>query len=249
MKIQLAVVTAAVTLLTIPARSADLQQTATVTQAEINAMTYKVNMAWQFFDSTWRKAFDKAGRTYPTPKLVPYRNISSCNEDGGNAFYSPADHVIRYDVVFLTCMMKGSAKALGTDGDYAPIVILAHELGHAVAHLTESNSSLSILRESLADCLAGVVTREAYFAKNLEAGDLEEGKWALMDGGDALGTSVFHPKAHGSGPSRVKAFMEGYNTGLKACDNGLAQKLAAIQPQTNRPASRSYTPTNYQTRY
>jgi predicted metalloprotease len=223
------------------ASGAELQ----LTRTDVNQMKYKVNMASRFFETTWQKAFAAAGRSYPAPGLIAYESPiqTGCGPAKmGNAFYCRPDHKIYYDAIFLTAMMKQASMALGTDGDYAPIVILAHEMGHAVAYIMGTDFALSYPREALADCLAGVVTNEAQKSGNLEKGDLEEGLWALNDGGDGPNTSIISERAHGKGPDRQKAFLIGYRNGLSACDDGIAKKLAAVRPTTSQPASRTFPP-------
>jgi len=211
------------------ARAAD---TIRITYADVDEMTYKVNMATRFFESTWRQVFRRAGYNYPAPRLVGYYKsvTSACGELGeDNAHYCTGDNTIYYDKAFLTGQMVIAAKALGTDGDYAPIVILAHEMGHGVATMFKINSALTVLKENLADCLAGVVTREGQKAGNLERGDLEEGLFALTMGGDGAETSIWSQHAHGSGELRRKMFLTGYNEGIAACDTGLGRNLEARQ--------------------
>jgi predicted metalloprotease len=155
---------------------------------------------------------------------------------GGNAMYCRVDNKIYYDVVFLTEEMKATAAARGTDGDYAPIVILAHEMGHGVAHILDARFALTYSSERLADCLAGVVTWYARRAGNLETGDLEEGLFELSRGGDGPNTSILSDHAHGPAQARQAAFMLGYNSGISACDSGVGGKLAkATQAPATRP--------------
>jgi predicted metalloprotease len=243
-KFQFATISAAALLVASLASGDGLQ----VTRTDVNQMKYKINMASSFFEATWKKAFAQAGRSYPTPRLVAYESPmqSGCGPTKmGNAFYCRADHAIYYDAIFLTAMMKQASIALGTDGDYAPIVILAHEMGHAVAYIMGTDFVFSYPREALADCLAGVVTNEAKKAGNLEAGDLEEGLWALNDGGDGPNTSIISDHAHGKGPDRQKAFLIGFRGGLSACDDGIAKKLAAIRPTTTQQPTSRTIPTSF----
>jgi len=206
-KIQFAMIPAAMLL-----ASSVAQAEMTLTQNDVNQMKYKVDMAAKFFQATWRDVFSQAGKSFPTPRMVAFQNQveSGCGTmKSGNASYCRADNTIYYDVVFLTAEMKATAAARGTDGDYAPIVILAHEMGHGVAHLLDTRFALRYSHERLADCLAGVVTWYAKRAGNLETGDLEEGLYELSRGGDDPDTSILNPRAHGPAKARQEAFLLG----------------------------------------
>jgi hypothetical protein len=212
------------------ASAASYGQAVEITKADVNAMTYKVNMASSFFEATWRDIFARAGYKYPAPKLVGYVDStkSGCGElKANNAHYCGADNTIYYDTLFLTRMMKYTGNQLHSDGDYAPIVVLAHEMGHGVAYVLGVNPSYANNRENLADCLAGVVTGYAAAAKNLEAGDFEEGELALKLGGDGPNTPFNSDHAHGPAEERVLMFERGFRGGLPACSETMATKLSA----------------------
>ena len=93
------------------ASAASYGQAVEITKADVNAMTYKVNMASSFFEATWRDIFARAGYKYPAPKLVGYVDStkSGCGElKANNAHYCGADNTIYYDTLFLTRMMKAT---------------------------------------------------------------------------------------------------------------------------------------------
>jgi predicted metalloprotease len=81
-----------------------------------------------------------------------------------------------YDAVFFAGMMKAAADDLGTDGDCAPMVILANEWGHAVQSQLDSASFIGLFRENMAGCLAGAITPQAGLDRYLDRGDLEEAR-------------------------------------------------------------------------
>jgi predicted metalloprotease len=117
-RIHFVTISAMAVLMTATANAGGDEPPITVTRAEIEATKAKIEQAWQFFDATWREAFANAGRSYPAPKLIPYEK--ACRyRDGGNASYSPSEHVIRYDALFLTCVMKRASLALHSDGDFS----------------------------------------------------------------------------------------------------------------------------------
>ncbi len=207
-----------------------------ITQDDAKAMTYKVNMASKFFEATWRDIFARGGYRYPAPKMVGYVDTakSGCGElKANNAHYCAADNTVYYDIVFLTKMMKYTGNQLHSDGDYAPIVVLAHEMGHAAANMLNVNPTYTNNRENLADCLAGVVTAYAAAAKNLEPGDFEEGEFALKLGGDGPNTPFNSDHAHGPAAERVLMFERGFRGGLPACSESMAVKLGQMRTSDN----------------
>jgi len=239
-KIKFAMLPAAVLL---ASSVASAEMTVTLTQYDVNQMKHKVDLAAKFFQATWRDVFAQAGKNYPAPRLVAFQTQvqSGCGLlKGGNAMYCRIDNTVYYDVVFLTAEMKATAAARGTDGDYAPIVILAHEMGHGIAHILDARFVLTYSKERLADCLAGVVTWYAKRAGNLETGDIEEGLYELARGGDEPNVSILHPRAHGPAKARQEAFLLGYNSGISACNAEIGKALAVNAPAT-KPWERSYT--------
>ena len=193
----------------------------TVTYADENVMQQKVVSATRYFEQVWAQIFASRGARYASPQIVAYTNSikTACGVMGkDNAFYCEGDKRIYYDIVFLTGMMKAAGAYLGTDGDYAPITVLAHEWGHAVQDQLDSASLIGLFRENMADCLAGAITQRAGADHYLDQGDLEEARYALAMGGDKPGTTwVLSPQAHGSSQTRVNEFMKGYKGGVNAC--------------------------------
>ncbi|MGE3076204.1 MAG: neutral zinc metallopeptidase [Dehalococcoidia bacterium] len=130
-----------------------------------------------------------------------------------NAFYCSADHSIYYDINFLQ-------EQLDSNGDFAPVLIVAHEWGHLVQSLLGilgDEELLTIQTELQADCLAGVWAADADSREMMEEGDFDEGIIALFNVGDARGTPFFDPQAHGSSGQRIDSFTGGFEAGLDAC--------------------------------
>ena len=186
------------------------------------AMRNKVEIATKYFEKVWSQTFAKRGARYKSPRVIAYAGSVStaCGTlHSNNASYCPLDNSIYYDAVFFTGMMKAAANYLHTDGDYAPIVILAHEWGHAAQRQLNSESYFGLLRENMADCLAGAITLQAKQDGYLDPGDLEEARFALATGGDEPGkTWIFDNNAHGSAKARIDEFMKGYQRGVGACE-------------------------------
>lgn len=202
--------------------------TVNVTDAEVEQMLTKVRLASRVFNDTWTEAFRAAGRSYPAPRILSYYGKweSGCGETiPNNAFYCTKDNNIYFDKVFLTKMMKGVGGHLGTDGDLAPIIILAHEMGHGVATVLKLNFSYSIHRENLADCLAGVLMKVSNELGYLERGDLDEAHRTLEISADDAKTHILSDHAHGTAAERRVFFDRGYAGGLPACNEQLASIL------------------------
>ena len=120
-----------------------------VTYADENVMQKKVISATRYFEQVWAQLFASRGARYSSPQIVAYTDSirTACGVMGkDNAFYCGGDKKIYYDIVFLTTMMKSAGAYLGTDGDYAPITVLAHEWGHAVQDQLDSASLIGALK-------------------------------------------------------------------------------------------------------
>lgn len=168
-------------------------------------------------DAFWQDQFEFEDILYDPPiKFEAYDSeietdcgIASLN----NAFYCSADHSIYYDINFL----KGQ---LDENGDFAPVLIIAHEWGHLVQSLLGilgDDELLTIQTELQADCLAGVWAADADSRGLMEKGDFDEGIIALFNVGDTRGTPFFDPSAHGSSGQRIDSFKDGFEAGLDAC--------------------------------
>jgi predicted metalloprotease len=157
-----------------------------------------------------------------------------------NAFFCSGDNTIYYDQDFMAARMKAAAAALHSDGDYAPVVILAHEWGHAAGYwYGQKNRQFSwqtFAGEQLADCLAGVVTRSAERAGKLATGDVAEAEFTIQSGGrvdlsklmpigpnrpktisEKLDDDFRKYASHGEPADRLRAFRKGYRGTAQAC--------------------------------
>ena len=102
-------------------------------------------------------------------------------------------------------------------GDFAPAVIISHEVGHHTQNLTGLLGTISIQKELQADCLAGAWSASAGARGLVEAGDLQEGAMSLFSAGDPIGTPWFAPGAHGTPLQRQQAFFNGFSRGAPGC--------------------------------
>ncbi len=176
-----------------------------------------IELARSDIDAFWQGQFDFEGEIYDPPiKFQAYTKEieTECGAASlDNAFYCSADHSIYYDSNFLKAQ-------LDTNGDFAPVLIVAHEWGHLVQSLLgilQDDTLYSIQIELQADCLAGVWAADADARSLLDEGDLEEGIVALFRVRDPKGTNFFDPQAHGTAGERIDAFNDGFDFGLDAC--------------------------------
>lgn len=207
---------------------APLQATGQSASHELTAIEWKLTSFRTFFAAVWQDFFlNNQPRLYASPKITGYTQSapSGCGMQGpGNAAYCSADNTIYYERPFLVGEVKAAASALKTDGDYAAIVILAHEWGHAAAFWDgqrDRKSMPTIAREQLANCLAGAVTQQAAKAGKLARGDVEEAEFSLCRAAAAPPAKLTGAPAltetHGLPEERIRAFRKGYNGSTSAC--------------------------------
>jgi predicted metalloprotease len=142
----------------------------------------------------------------------------------GNAFYCPSADAIAYDRAALLPVLQSRF------GDAAVVIVLAHEMGHAVqrrmgitpeAERREPQKYPTILTEAMADCFAGSFTKWVTDrkSKSLDIGQdaLDSALGALITFRDPVGTSPSDQSAHGNAFDRVSAFQDGFQQGAKFC--------------------------------
>jgi len=142
----------------------------------------------------------------------------------GNAFYCPAADAIAWDRSALLPVLVDKF------GEAGVVVVLAHEIGHAVHHRLGVTADRqreepalypTIVVEAMADCFAGAFVRSVIdgHAEHLtisgEQLDLAVG--ALVSFRDPVGTSSADRRAHGNAFDRVSSFSDGYDNGPKPC--------------------------------
>lgn len=165
-------------------------------------------------DNHWSNVFDEARVSYESPNVIPLEGLlnTACGRHGpaSAAFYCPLDQTIYLDPQFL-------AQQDRLVGDYAPIIILAHEWGHHVQHLLLVPRGAGNEFELQADCLAGVYSRKAEDQNWLEPGDFLEALTMSESAGDSLSFPQDAPGAHGTYLDRRNAVMRGYLDGVRGC--------------------------------
>ncbi|MEU4741333.1 neutral zinc metallopeptidase [Actinosynnema sp. NPDC023658] len=176
------------------------------------------------FDKPWRSI---EGGIYSVDTSDPAAKPPPCTELAkdveGNAFYCPSADAIAWDRAALLPVLKDRF------GDAAVVIVLAHEMGHAVqsrmgiteAERREPQKYPTILTEAMADCFAGAFTKWVNDGKSehLDIGSdtLDSALGALIKFRDPVGTSPSDRSAHGNAFDRVSAFQDGYQQGTKFC--------------------------------
>jgi predicted metalloprotease len=134
----------------------------------------------------------------------------------GNAFYCGGgnDDYIAWDAAELFPRLTQEF------GSFAPAIVLAHEIGHAVQARAGVDAP-SVVRELQADCFAGSWTRFAEKsttdAITLTDDALDSAVATILTLRDQPGTAASARQAHGLGFDRVNAFQTGYQQGTERC--------------------------------
>lgn len=165
-------------------------------------------------DAYWSANFVQAGMTYRSPGVVALvaEIDTACRVAGPQdfAFYCPLDNTVYYSPLGFTVHDQRY-------GDFAPIVVMAHEWGHHVQHLSGLVPEPGNAFELQADCFAGAYASEAGQQGLLDPGDVTEAVAGSASAGDPIGLPQDAPGAHGINDDRVIAFMTGYLDGVGGC--------------------------------
>jgi predicted metalloprotease len=186
-------------------------------------------------------------RYQPVGRLVSYdsggRGVETCRTNTAglvNAFYCALDDSVSWDRGELLPSLN---EALGP---MSVVVVLAHELGHAVqfrlgpaSHVDQTTPS--IVKEQQADCYAGNFMRWVAEGRakhfQLSTGEgLNNVLAALFSVRDPSGATFSMQNAHGSAFDRVFAFQTGFAADAKRC---ASIDLAEIQ---RRATETAFTP-------
>ncbi|MBW4716525.1 neutral zinc metallopeptidase [Saccharothrix obliqua] len=188
-------------------------------------------------DAFWQEAFPATfgekwqpldGGVYSVDTSDPSAKPPPCTEKAsdveGNAFYCPSADAIAWDRAALLPVLQDRY------GDAAVVIVLAHEMGHAVqrrmgitpeAERREPEKYPTILTEAMADCFAGTFTKWVNDGRSqhldIGADTLDAAVGALVSFRDPVGTSPADRSAHGNAFDRVSAFQDGYQQGAKFC--------------------------------
>ncbi|HTS29494.1 MAG TPA: neutral zinc metallopeptidase [Bryobacteraceae bacterium] len=221
---------------------------------DVQAVHRLIDEAQKDFVQTWTDFFRQIGLKFRPTNVIAFSGTieTPCKTlTPGNGTYCYLNNTIYLDSQFLIDNMKLASKVLHTDGDYAAVVIAAHEFGHQVAAQLNAASPWNNYRsETVADCFAGVVTREAKRKGKLDPGDLEEGLFSLNAAGDDYGEDVRQLKdairlvaaieaigqTHGFSNARKGAFLLGYYGGPGYC----APRFGPQKPPPSGPVLAAY---------
>lgn len=178
----------------------------------------------------WSDAFSAMEVAYQRPVIAQRILDTACGERGvvSNAFYCAIDQSIYIDPRFV-------AEQEALIGDYAPILVLAHEWGHHIQNLLHVPDNGGNAFELQADCLAGVYTRYAEDQGLLEQGDFVEALQISEAAGDPVWFPQDAPEAHGTYADRRNAVMRGYLDGVVGCE---LNQLTATDENSEREDER-----------
>src|SRR4051794_35688032 len=180
----------------------------------------------------WRAQFPAAfGRPWrDISRFVPVHTgdrkvpcVRSAADVQGQAFYCSSADAVVWDADGLI------PEVLRADGPTGVLVVLAHEVGHAVQsrlgldelQARQPSRYPTILLEAMADCSAGVAL--AHFAQKpppglaLGADGRDRAMSALIAFKDPLGVEPSDSGAHGNAFDRVSAFQDGYDGSAATC--------------------------------
>ncbi|MGH3980636.1 MAG: neutral zinc metallopeptidase [Pseudonocardiaceae bacterium] len=175
----------------------------------------------------WQQRFevDFDRRFEPLDRLVSYNSgaaameICATGTEGlVNAFYCQAEDTIAWDRGELLPALRDSF------GPLAVVMVLAHEMGHAVQHRLElaDPSTPTIVSEQQADCFTGAFVRHVaeggseHFQVSTGQG-LSGVLASLFSLRDPVGGVLVAPNAHGTAFDRVAAFQFGFADGPRRC--------------------------------
>lgn len=187
-----------------------------MTEAEFES---DVEVAVDSAERYWQARFEASGRTFgPVRRVIAYRQSGevACGGDpvpANNALYCPAGDFIAYDVDW-------AVAAFRQIGDAFLFYLLGHEYAHGVQVRLGESFRFSVQQELQADCMAGAYIGDSVRGRalNLQEGDLDELRTGLAAVGDDPDQPWFAPGSHGTAEQRTRAFFNGYENSLTACD-------------------------------
>lgn len=195
------------------------------TAAMLDIQSYWQDRFEPSFGVPWH---DLAGGFYSVDSTDPHGPPPPCvqqtSQVEGNAYYCPSADSVAWDRAALFPVLREQ------DGDGAVVVVLAHEVGHAVHNRLGIRPAQqeqrpdrfpTILTEAMADCYAGsfvrwVVDGHAEHLR-LAPAELDRALGALVTFRDPLGAGADDATAHGNAFDRVSAFQDGYRQGPRLC--------------------------------
>lgn len=170
-----------------------------------DALAKVTALAQQHLDRFWTEQVGAYQRPARMEAYVPGTS-GPCfaNRPKGNAYFcqDAGERAIYFDPAFLDGLLR-------QHGQYAPVLVLAHEWGHHVQSLSETPFRFSLQDELQADCLAGAFTRDAADSDLFGPAVTQESARTILTLGDTL--PWFHAGAHGRRGQRIDAFDYGFD--------------------------------------
>lgn len=179
------------------------------------------------FPATFGRPWDDIKGFYAVDTRNPAAPVPPCitrvDQLAGQAVYCPSADVVAWDSGKLLPDLRQRF------GDAAVVVVIAHEVGHAVHYRLGLGEKMarepqrwpSILVESVADCFAGAAIRDIRDGKapglSIDRRQLDDAMRALITFRDPVGTAATETGAHGNAFDRVSAFQDGYLEGARTC--------------------------------
>lgn len=207
-----------------------------VNSADLDRVEKNIEWARQYLGKTWKAILLIRGREYKQPVVIdggrarfatiPWKCDTGTIYQLDNAAYCPAENTISYDGFFLAGLSKRIAQQTHSPGNFAAIVAVAHEHGHALQHQLGITATFDFANEQNADCFAGATARQMQSDGVLHAGDLEEAKAALTLIADPRRAGPFENNVHGDWIQRIGAFNMGYGLGAESCAPALKSQRA-----------------------
>ena len=190
-------------------------------------------------DAFWLSNFEATGASYRSPAVIRLDDfvVTECGPAGPEnfAFYCHRDEAIYYSP-------DGFAAHERRIGDFAPIVVTAHEWGHHIQWLIGVVPEPGNAFELQADCLAGAYASEAGQQGLLDPGDITEAVTSSAEAGDPVGLPQDAPGAHGTNDDRIVAFMRGYLDGVTGCGLPLSSVPKLPDPPPTGPDTGNLAP-------
>ena len=178
-----------------------------------------VDDAREIAEEYWAAQFKESGIAFrPIAELIPYERDGEVDCGGqslgrNNAAYCSAGDFIAYDV-------NWAFEAFRQVGDAFIFYLLGHEYAHAIQIRLGIQKQFTIQQELQADCMAGayIGDMERSGRLSLEPEDTEELARGLEAVGDDPGQPWFAEGSHGTARQRTRAFANGYQGSLEACN-------------------------------
>jgi predicted metalloprotease len=193
------------------------------------------------FGTPWRDldgGFFSVDTTATNGRPPPCSGASK--EVEGNAYFCAAVDAVAWDRSALLPVLRERY------GETSVVVVLAHEIGHAVQQRSgmdvggADHRDRPLRTESMADCYAGSFVRWVTDGHSprlrINPAQLDTALRALIVFRDPIGTAA--SDAHGTAFDRVSAFQDGYRDGSRRCSavEDETRKLTDSEPDPgNRP--------------